>query len=183
MNNIKKIKREYFSHSCSIGAYIKEYGIVNPSDNNIVQIMKVNEEKWTKEFHKRFFLLLEKSNSINEYTNIITTIIISSKNLDHLYCLEKIIIRDINNNKFADDFLIGFFYKILILELPLKYTHDKAIISLLDYLRNKNLYNDLIELLNTAKRILNNDQNNNFIYLKNKVILNLSKSYKKYISL
>lgn len=181
MNNIEEIKKKYFNYYCSIGAYIKDNGIINSSENNIVQIMKEHEEEWTNEFQNYYFSLLQKNNSIIEYTNLLTTIIISSKNLEQLYRLEKIIINDINNKKFADDFLVGFFYKIFILELPLKYTNDKTIISLLDYLKSKNLHTDLNQLLDITVKILNNDNNNNFSYLKRKIIKHLNNSYKKYI--
>ena len=181
MDNINKVKIEYFNFFCSIEAYTKFNGILDITNNNTIQIMLKYGDEWSNEFQQKYFLLLEKNLTIDEYIDCITAITTSSKNYNQLYLLLKIIIKDINNKKYKDDFLIDFFYKLILLEMPFLTSFNSKISNLYDYLRKEKLFTDLNKLLNYTKIIIADNNNQEYLYSKNKV-LKVIKKYKKYES-
>lgn len=170
MNNIKKIKTEYFNYYCSIEAYTKFNGIVDIANNETIKIMLKHQNDWSYEFQKKYFFKLDKNITINQYIDCIIAITTSSKNYEQLYRLVNIIIKDITNKKYEDDYLIDFFYKIILLDMPFLSNFDKKILNLFDYLKQQKLINELNKLLLDTRTIILKDNNKDYLFFKNKVL-------------
>ena len=170
MIDIERIKQDFLYYFCRISAYIQDNCVSNPLNDEIVQIMKKNELKWSNEFQNNCYEIMNKTNSLDEYIKLLTKIIVSSNNLEQILKLEKNIIKAIINNIYEKDDLLVYFYQILLLDLPFKYSNDKNIKNLFNYLKVNKLDTELIKLLDSTRKILSIDNNNDYLYLKNKVL-------------
>ena len=170
MIDIDRVKQDFFYYFCRISSYIRDNCITDPSSNDIVQIMKKNELEWSNEFQNKCYDIMNKTNSLDEYIKSLTKIIVSSNNLEQIFKLEICITKAIIHNIYEKDDLLVYFYQILLLDLPFKYTSDKNIKNLFDYIKINKLQSELLILIDLTKTIISNDSNNDYLYLKNKVL-------------
>ncbi len=168
MDDIKKI---YFHYCCNIGMYIQDNLILDPENNNIVNIMKKNESLWHAEFQNTLFTKIKSEYNIDIFIALQSKLFLSIKSIKELYNLAKISAETILNNNLNNKKVFILFYyiilltnKILLVEKKLVQEDDNLFKCL-----KRHYYNDeLYSLINLTNKIIDKDlfNKNDPIYKK-----------------
>ncbi len=158
MINNDEIKQIYFKYLCCPDVYIKD-NLGNPFLREIINIMLVNTNEWTKEYQDKQYIILNNTPNLNLYIETFVNILISSKNIEQLYKLVLNVSEGLIRKKIYNQTLLKHYYDLIFFDFILSETiiknKFKNIFEYLYKINKKEYYSLIIKV----KTILNFKQN------------------------